>query len=503
MQEAVVTNNSRQAAWIALGNFCSFLIGIVTPMILSRYFTKADYGTYKQVIYVYDTLLVVFTLGLPRTYSYYLPKRPLNQSKQIIQKITNILFVLGVTFSLVLFWGATPISKLLKNDDLVIALRLFSPTPLFLLPTLGLEGIYAAYKKTQYVALYSVGTRVFTIVCIVLPVVVFNGTYLHAVLGFVVASFISFLLAMYMKTAPVKNQPKDNTDIKYKDILRFSLPLFYASIWGLIVSSSNQFFISRYYGNAVFADYSNGFIQNPLVGMVVGGVSVILLPVFSALNKDNNEKDLKSTLSVWQSSLIKSSKFVFPILVFSIVFANLLMICMYGNLYSDSAIYFQVRNASALLQIIPFAPIILAIGKTREYANVHLFYAILVVLFEYVAVILINNPIAVAIVSEICRIISILLQINIIARHFNLKISSLFPTRVLGKVLLVSLLAAIIPSLFVPILSLNKFVLLFVCLVLYVASFYLLCWPFKLSYKEIAASFLKSPRLSFLFKLIP
>ena len=55
------TSNTKQAAWIAIGSFFSFIVGIVSPMILSRYFGKGDYGTYKQVMYVYNTLLTIFT----------------------------------------------------------------------------------------------------------------------------------------------------------------------------------------------------------------------------------------------------------------------------------------------------------------------------------------------------------------------------------------------------------------------------------------------------------
>ena len=85
------TSNSRQALWVGIGQFFSFTIGIVSPMILSRYFGKGDYGTYKQVMYVYNTLLTVFAFGLPRAYSYFIPRVSLSESKSIIKKIT-ILF---------------------------------------------------------------------------------------------------------------------------------------------------------------------------------------------------------------------------------------------------------------------------------------------------------------------------------------------------------------------------------------------------------------------------
>ena len=97
------TNNTKQAAWVAVGSLCSFGFSIVSSMILSRYFNKTDYGTYKQVMYVYNTLLTVFTLGLPKAFSYFLPRVELTQSKSLIRKITNLFFLLGGVFSLLLF----------------------------------------------------------------------------------------------------------------------------------------------------------------------------------------------------------------------------------------------------------------------------------------------------------------------------------------------------------------------------------------------------------------
>ena len=216
------TTNTRQAAWITIGNFFSFLIGIVTPIILCRFFSKEDYGTYKQVMYVYDTLLVVFTLGLPRTYSYFIPKYSYQQSNAIISKITSVFFVLGALFSIVLFVFATPISSWLKNADLAHAIRVFSPTPFFLIPTLGLDGIYASFRKTQYIAIYTAVTKVFTILCIILPVVLFNGNYIHAIIGFDIASFLTFVLALYMKNAPVRKYSKHKTELTYKEIFSFA-----------------------------------------------------------------------------------------------------------------------------------------------------------------------------------------------------------------------------------------------------------------------------------------
>lgn len=211
------TNNTRQAAWVALGSLFSFAVSVVSPMILSRFFEKADYGTYKQVMYVYSTLLIVFTLGLPRAYAYFLPKYPIEQARGIIRKITAIFLAMGALFSLTLFFGAPLFADWLKNPDLDRAIRIFAPVPLFLLPVMGLDGILSTYRKTQYLALYTICTRIFTVACTILPVICFGGGYIEAIVGFDIASVLTCLLAVILMNRPLRGVSHLPTEVRYRD----------------------------------------------------------------------------------------------------------------------------------------------------------------------------------------------------------------------------------------------------------------------------------------------
>ena len=96
-------SNTYQAMWVGLGSLSSFALGIVSAAILSRYFDKAEYGTYRQILYVYNTLLIIFTAGLPRVFAYFLPRYSIEQGKNIVWKVSKILFLFGLVFSLFLF----------------------------------------------------------------------------------------------------------------------------------------------------------------------------------------------------------------------------------------------------------------------------------------------------------------------------------------------------------------------------------------------------------------
>lgn len=496
------SNRTRQATWVAISSFCSFLVGFISPMILSRYFDVGDYGTYKQVMYVYNTLLVVFTLGLPKAYAYFIPRVPLDETKSLIDKITAIFVILGLLFSLFLFFCSGIIADILGNQDLEQALKIFAPVPLFLLPTMGLDGIYASFAKTHVLVLYTVTTKVLTLICIIVPVIFFHGDYIDSIIGFGIASLCACVIALYMRKWPVRNERKYPTKVKYGQILKFSLPLLYASLWGTVIASVGQFFISRYYGNKEFAEFSNGFMENPFVGMIIGGITTVLLPAFSSL--DSSEKSNKDEIChLWLSSLEKSAKVLFPMLIFSVIFSELIMVCMYGDLYVKSAGYFTVKNIGGLFYIIPFSPIIIAINKVKDYASVHMIIAFLSVLLSYMAVNLFDNPLMVAVVVEICNVIKILLLMNIIAKYLSIPLYKLIPAKRLGVVLGASMVAGIVTYSIIGLFSLNKFIMLFICLCVFLLAYYICCWLMGITYKQIFSSIVKKLEHSRIIKIIP
>lgn len=431
------TNNTRQAAWIAIGSLFSFGFGIVSSMILSRYFDKADYGTYKQVIYVYNTLLAVFTLGLPRAYSYFLPRVPNDEAKSVISKINRIFFILGGVFSLSLYFGSGFIADFMNNRDLEVAIKIFSPVPLMMLPTMGLEAILATYKKTQFMALYNIITRSAMLLCVCTPVISGNGGYVSAIIGFAIASLVSFVLALYLKYQPIRQYRKVPTSITYKNIFDFSLPLLYASIWGMIIKSADQLFISRYYGNEVFAEFSNGAMELPFIGMIIGACSTVLSPIFSKLQ--HQQADAKREFyPIWMSVFKKSAMLIYPILLFCCFFSDIMMILLYGTKYEISYIYFCIISIANFFTIIAYAPLVINIGKVKFYSNVHLISAIILVTLEYAAVKMSLPAYSIAIISVLCHLGRIFAMLCMVARFFNLSIQKLFPTAVLAKIIIPS-----------------------------------------------------------------
>lgn len=487
----MATNNTKQAFWVSIGSLFSFGFTIVSSMILSRYFDKGDYGTYKQVMYVYNTMLTVFTLGLPRTYSYFLPRVRNEEAKDLINKITRLFFILGGCFSLVLLFGSSFIAKILNNPDLDEALRYFSIVPFLMLPTMGLDGILSTYRKTKFLAIYTIATRMVMLLCVALPVMLFGLSYKEALLGFVASSFFNFLLALFLKSYPVREYAKEKTHITYKDLFKFSIPLLYASLWSIVIVSADQFFISRYYGNEVFAEFSNGSLELPFVGMIIGACSTVLSPIFSRLS--HSQVDPKTEIMpLWMSVFEKTAKLIYPMVIFFIFFADYIMIIMYGEQYEESGNYFAIKLLTNFFTLIAYGPLIINIGKVKYYSNVHMTTAFVVVLLEYIIVQTINSPYGIAWISLICHLGKIFAMLYMVSIYFSVKLYELFPLKLCIKILVPSAIMLLIIRLFViRILSLDYISATILGLLLYATIYLIYCKIAKIDYIGVIKPILK------------
>lgn len=425
----VKSNNTIQALWVGLGSLSSFALGIVSAAILSRYFDKAEYGTYKQILYVYHTLLVVFSAGLPSVFGYFLPRYSLAQGKDIVLKITKVLFLFGIVFSLTLFFSAPLIASVLKNPELETGLKYFSPIPMLLLPTLGIEGIFSTYKKTMFIAIYNVITRLLMLAFIVTPVILFRGSYISAIYGWIIVSVISLIIAIYFRTIPFKGVVTEKSNLNLKTVFNYSLPLVAASVAGVAIKAADQFYISRFFGAEVFAEFSNGFMEIPFVGMITGAASVVLLPYFSKLSFQNS--GFNDLVKTWRSVLNKSASMIYPMVIFFMFYSGEIVTFLYSEKYDNSKIYFQIAMFLNYFNIIIFAPILFAMGKTKFYSRLHIFIALAAWALGYVVTIASDSPVAIAVLSVLLSITKIIIAFVFISKMIQVRLTKLIPQEII------------------------------------------------------------------------
>jgi len=478
-------NNTVQTLWVAMGKFSSFALGLVSAMVLSRYFSKSEYGTYRQIIYIYSTLLVIFSAGLPLVFDYFLPRYNLAQGKEIVIKVSKVLFLTGLAFSVFLFVFSGLIAKILKNPELSTGLKYFSPIPMLLLPTMGIEGIFSSYRKTIYIAIYNTLSRTLILLFIVLPVVLFNGTYLTAIYGWIIVSIITLGIAFYFKGIPFKNVVSEKSNLNFINIFKYSMPLVLASIAGIAIKSADQFYISRFFGAEVFAEFANGFIEIPFVTMITGATAIVLMPLFSKIV--NDKTDVNKLVTLWQNALKKSVILIYPMVVFFLFFSKDIMTVLYSATYSGASRFFSTAMTVNFFNVIVFSPLLFSLGETRFYARIHIFFAFLIWIGEYFIVKIFNDPLSIAIFSVSIQVSIILISLGYVSKITGISISKLFPVGRLFIIALHSIVTLLAVKMFI------NFALSEISTILYLSlsgfGYLVLLWMtskwFKINYLEI------------------
>jgi O-antigen/teichoic acid export membrane protein len=452
--------------------------------ILARMLDVSEYGTYRQLFYVYNSLIIIFTVGLPKAYSYFLAKVDLENGKDVVSKLTYPLLVSGFLFSIILFFLATPISKALNNQELSFGLKIFSPIPFLLLPTLGIEGIFAALKKSHIVTVYHFVTKMIMLIAVVLPLIVYGASYEIAIYGWIAGSFFSFVVAMWLKFEPFKNIDSKKSHISYSKIFKYTIPLMTASIFGIVFKVADKFFISRYFGEEVFAIYSNGFTEIPFVSMVAGATSAILIPVFAKNIEDPGKKT--KILSTWISAWKKSSLIIYPILIYFFIYAGNVILILYGDKYFESIIFFRIYIFTSFFNVIMYIPIILALDETRYYSWVHFVFALSIWPICYLSILIGGNALAIGIIYVAINAIKSIWFMAFISKKMGWTFRELIPLKHISKVLIHAFLIIFIVSKLIGIVfDFGIYIELFVSSIIVAGMLMLTSSLFKLDYWSV------------------
>jgi len=441
----------------------------VLSIILSRFFTKEDYGTYLHVQLITNLAVWAFLLGIPHGIYYFLPKA--RSAKAYVLSILSIISAIAVLVSTAVFYYANGLSTFLSNpriEDLSYVLLFMI---VFKIPLTIFEPLMITVGRVKQFASVELMFNLSFFLAVLIPVMLNSsmveilwwlvGLYcIHAL----VVLFISLMIAF-----TYKNAPQESEHFTLKEQVKYSLPL------GL---SMNVLELSRYVDKLVvsnqssaedYAMYTRGAMEIPVIGIIANTLDNLHMPQFVQFYKDNNINEL---LSVWHTSVRFMAAFIYPCCLFLIVSAPLLIPAIFSDKYIGSVIIFQVYALGMLSRISTFDIILRVMGKTKVIfiAALMSIAVNLVLTYSLMAVFgLMGAPMATVITLMVMRIT----YLKAITHHLKISLYQVFPWKSLAKSLLSACLSTL-PVLLVYPLMLNVWLHLLLMACVFSASYLVL-----------------------------
>jgi len=213
-------------------------------------------------------------------------------------------------------------------------------------------------------------------------------------------------------------------DVKtIRAVLFFGLPIGLSAIVGIINSNIDKFVIGFFYDNQVFAVFTNGAYEIPIIGLIGASIFGVAIPRIKQLYSDNKLKDLND---LWLRIGRMMCTLIIPIGTGLILFSDVVVKILYSAKYSEATLIFAVYQTVFFVRVYSYGSIFVAAGKSKLY----MINTIISFVFNFILdIVLVKfmGPVGAAIATVITTYFLMMLQIWQIGNILGKKIHEVFP----------------------------------------------------------------------------
>lgn len=358
---------SRTTKTIALsaGKAVASTSGIALAAILVRLFTKEEWATYRQTILVFTICSPFLGMGLARSIMYFLPSSKQEDRASVVLAALGPVLVAGLCyFCFIVFGGNHLIASVWKNEDLIETLLITSPIALLSLATACVAPALIATERVSQAAIFGCVTSLAIAICTAIATWFFPEVAV-ALKAQVVASLCAFAVGGFLlykyfgfKTATVSSSLAQ---------LAYGIPLGLSTAVNVVSQNVDKAMVSGYCELKDFAIFDRGAIELPLVGIITGSMTAILLVDYRIMFAEGR---LGEVLPLLHRAVEKSAFVLIPAMCFLLLLAPEAIVVLFGKEYLESVPVFRTYLLILPCRTLAFGSVALAAGKTVQLAMV-------------------------------------------------------------------------------------------------------------------------------------
>jgi O-antigen/teichoic acid export membrane protein len=355
-------SRSAKVLILSSGQALTALVGIASATVLVRVFSKVDYATYRQTLLCYTFAVPFVTLGFDRALYYFLPGETKRSRGVLIENLLWLTAAGGVLSVFLLAGGNRLLAARFNNPSLAALLLVLVPYPLLTLPALALPACLMARNRTEQIAGFNVGSRLLMLAVIVVPCLIWP-TPLAAIVGTVVGASITTAVGLVLMFRACSDGDWRPTMQGLRRQVGFSTPLGVSGLLGSVAGRLDQVLVSLRSSPEVFASYSVGALELPLIGIVTGSISSVVIVDYTRLYKEGRYKEIVNLI---HQVMIRSSLLLMPAMVFFFCVAPDAMSVLFSRQYEGSSAVFRVYLLLLPMRTLSYGALLQATGKSRH-----------------------------------------------------------------------------------------------------------------------------------------
>ena len=425
---------------LSLGQGLTTVVILLVGMVLSRLLTKVDLATYRQTFLAYNVVAPFLSLGLSSGLYYFLPDEKKRVRGVVVDGLL-LMVVMGMVYAIFIACGGNYLlAKRFSNPEVVQTLLYLIPYPLITLPAGLLGAVLVVRGKISQLSIFNVLSNLLLGGSILGACLVWRTTQGIIIINVAVSMVIGIVaITLMLKAVPRDDWRPNWNNIKF--MTSYSFPLALATMLGSIALQLDKIIVSSMCSPEDFAVYSNGAIEIPLIGVVTGSISTVILADMAAYCKRGEKAQ---ALVLFKKGAVRSALILLPAMAFLMVYSKEFITILFTEKYLGSVNVFRIYLGILPIRIVMYGPALMALNMTR------------VILLRSLCDLLLNmvlscifvyfwGPYGAAIATVLTLFIwTVPFNLAMIARGFCCRWYEILPLQIIGKIFCICFVSAIL-----------------------------------------------------------
>ena len=346
-----------RAGPLVLARFATALLGISIPLVLARTLPLEEYGTYKQLFLLSQTLYFVLPLGIPQGLFYFLPRA--RERRPYLAQSLLFMSAMGLLAAGLLWMGGGLVARAFQNPGLLehrLPLAVYTGA---LLGSFGLELSLTARGRTGVAAVAYLVSDVVRSLLLVLPVLAGFGldVMMQALAGYALVRWaLAWVTGLWGERGPLLQ------GTHWKAQVRYAVPFGAAMALAIPQQYAHQFAVSWPVTPAAFAIYAVGCFQLPLVDLLYTPTSEVLMVRLGELDREGR---IAEGVAAFREASARLAYVFLPLAAFLFAAAPDFIAGLFGARYLAAVPLFRISVLAIALAILPMDGVLRARGPER------------------------------------------------------------------------------------------------------------------------------------------
>lgn len=415
---------------LSIAQLLSLTFSLICVMLLSRYRTVEEYGTYSQMITICAIVATFFSSGFSQCINYFLANEENCATKaKFIKTYYAILTVAGTAGGLIAF-GLIPFFVDYYHNDALWQFPFFLLIyPLAKILNDGADRFFILYHKTNQLILFKIRYGVTTLLTVIVALV-FHWTFKSYMVAFTVVEGIFGVLIYYFIYKITNVIPFGFHKETCKMIVSFAIPMGIAALISVINKELDKIVVGGLTDTATLAIFTNAAKELPIV-VFSSAISTVVMP-FVVQNIQKNKRH--EAVSIWKTSIKLASLIMCFFLVAFFVFAPNVISVLYSDKYLDGTHIFRIYLLTELFRLTYYGMVLNAEKKTKLILFSSIATMVLNIILDYALYMLIGlaGP---ALATVLSVAIMNIFQLLLTKKHLNVRFNDIYPVWYITKVL--------------------------------------------------------------------